>query len=92
MNLYFADDLLVVHGIMMRDLIEEAGMFRARPVGVVDQEENNLYFGTLSDYALDSAMKLLDWTEHSVVHMLIRGCVFHYEYQFVDINVRMGRL
>ena len=60
LNLYSADDLLVVHGIMMRDLIEEAGMFRARPVGVVDQEGNNLYFGTLSVYALDSAMKLLD--------------------------------
>lgn len=92
MNLYSADDLLVVHGIMMRDLIEEAGMFRARPVGVVDQEGNNLYFGTLSDYALDSPIKLLDWTEHNVVHMLIRRCVFRYEYQFVDINVRMGRL
>ena len=33
---YSVDDLLTAHGIMTRDLVEESGMFRTRPVGVVD--------------------------------------------------------
>lgn len=37
LNPYSAEDLLAAHGVMMRGLVEEAGMFRTRPVGVVDQ-------------------------------------------------------
>ena len=96
LNPYSANDLLAAHGVMMRGLVEEAGMFRTRPVGVVDQKGNILHFGTLPDYVPDSVMKLLDWAEHSTVHMLIRSCVFHYEFElihpFADGNGRMGRL
>ena len=96
LNPYSADDLLAAHGVMMRGLVEESGMFRTRPVGVVDQKGNILHFGTLPDYVPDSVMKLLDWAEHSTVHMLIRSCVFHYEFElihpFADGNGRMGRL
>ena len=96
LNPYSAEDLLAAHGVMMRGLVEEAGMFRTRPVGVVDQKGNILHFGTLPDYVPDSVMKLLDWAEHSTVHMLIRSCVFHYEFElihpFADGNGRMGRL
>ena len=35
---YSADDLLMAHGIMTKGLVEESGMFRSQPVGVVDQE------------------------------------------------------
>lgn len=96
LNPYSAEDLLAAHGVMMRGLVAEAGMFRTRPVGVVDQKGNILHFGTLPDYVPDSVMKLLDWAEHSTVHMLIRSCVFHYEFElihpFADGNGRMGRL
>ena len=96
LNPYSAEDLLAAHGVMMRGLVEEAGMFRTRPVGVVDQKGNILHFGTLPDYVPESVMKLLDWAEHSTVHMLIRSCVFHYEFElthpFADGNGRMGRL
>ena len=64
---------------MMRGLVEEAGVFRTRSVGVVDQKGNILHFGTLPDYVPDSVIKLLDWAEHSTVHMLIRSCGFHLE-------------
>ncbi|MGO5024497.1 hypothetical protein ACTQ4E_15655 [Lawsonibacter sp. LCP25S3_G6] len=39
---YSVDDLLFAHGIMMRGLVEESGMFRTRLVGVVGSERNVL--------------------------------------------------
>ena len=90
------DDLLLAHGIMTRGLVEESGMFRTRPVGVVDQAGHILHFGTLPQYVPDLVMELLDWTKHSDLHMLIRSCVFHYELElihpFADGNGRVGRL
>lgn len=90
------DDLLLAHGIMTRGLVEELGMFRARPIGVVDNEGRVLHFGTLPQYVPDLVMELLDWVKSSDVHMLIRSCVFHYEFElihpFADGNGRVGRL
>ena len=93
---YSVDDLLTAHGIMTRWLVEESGVFRSRPVGVVDSEGHVLHFGTLPQYVPDLVMELLDWTKTSEVHMLIRSCVFHYELElihpFADGNGRVGRL
>jgi len=93
---YSVDDLLTAHGIMTRGLVEESGVFRSRPVGVVDQEGHVLHFGTLPQYVPDLVMELLDWTKNSDIHMLIRSCVFHYELElihpFADGNGRIGRL
>lgn len=93
---YSVDDLLTAHGIMTRGLMEESGVFRTRPVGVVDSEGHVLHFGTLPQYVPDLVMELLDWAKTSEVHMLIRSCVFHYELElihpFADGNGRVGRL
>lgn len=93
---YSVDDLLTAHGIMTRGLVEESGVFRSSPVGVVDREGHILHFGTLPQYVPDLVMELLDWTKNSDVHMLIRSCVFHYEFElihpFADGNGRVGRL
>ena len=93
---YSVDDLLTAHGIMTRGLVAESGMFRTRPVGVVDNEGHILHFGTLPQYVPDLVMELLDWAKTSEVHMLIRSCVFHYELElihpFADGNGRVGRL
>lgn len=93
---YSVDDLLTAHGIMIRGLVEESGMFRTRPVGVVDSEGHVLHFGTLPQYVPDLVMELLEWAKTSEVHMLIRSCVFHYELElihpFADGNGRVGRL
>ena len=93
---YSVDDLLTAHGIMTRGLVEESGMFRTRPVGVVDSEGHVLHFGTLPQYVPNLVLELLDWIKTSDVHMLIRSCVFHYELElihpFADGNGRVGRL
>ena len=93
---YSVDDLLIAHGIMTRGLVEESGMFRTRPVGVVDSEGHVLHFCTLPQYVPALVMELLDWVKTSEVHMLIRSCVFHYELElihpFADENGRVGRL
>ena len=47
---YSVEDLLTAHGVLTRGLVEESGMFRTRPVGVVDNEGQVLHFGTLPQY------------------------------------------
>lgn len=93
---YSVDDLLAAHEIMTRGLLDESGVFRTRPVGVVDSEGHVLHFGTLPQYVPGLVAELLDWAKTSDVHMLIRSCVFHYEFElihpFADGNGRVGRL
>jgi len=96
LDAYSIDDLLLAHGIMTRGLVEESGVFRSSPVGVVDQDGRILHFGTLPQYISDLVTELLDWTKNSEIHILIRSCVFHYELElihpFADGNGRIGRL
>lgn len=93
---YSADALLFAHSIMMQGLVQEAGNFRSRPVGVVNLQGEILHFGTLPDYIPELVCKLLEWTKDSDLPMLIKSCVFHYEFElihpFSDGNGRMGRL
>lgn len=96
LNPYSIDDLLKAHSVMERGLLNEAGEFRSRPVGVADSEGNILHFGTLPQYVPNLIQELLEWTEKSEIHLLIKSCVFHYEFElihpFADGNGRMGRL
>ena len=93
---YSVDDLLTAHGIMTRGLMVESGMFRTRPVGVVNQAGQVVHLGTLPQYVPNSVTELLNWIKHSDLHMLIKSCVFHYEFElihpFADGNGRIGRL
>lgn len=96
LNPYSIDDLLTAHSVMMRGLRDDAGEFRSRPVGVVDNQGNVLHVGTLPAYVPQLVAELLDWTEHNENPLLITSCVFHYEFElihpFSDGNGRIGRL
>lgn len=87
---------MTAHGIMTRGLVEESGVFRTWPVGVVDSEGNVLHFGTLPQYVPDLVMELLNWVKTSEAHILIRSCLFRYELElthpFADGNGRVVRL
>ncbi len=96
LNPYSIDDLLKAHGVMVRNLQNEAGEFRSRPVGVVDTKGNVLHFGTLPEYVPQLVDELLDWVKNDENNLLIKSCVFHYEFElihpFSDGNGRVGRL
>lgn len=96
LNPYSIDDLLLAHRTMMQGLVHEAGEFRSRPVGVVDNQGNVLHFGTLPQYVPYLMEELVQWTESSPFPLLIKSCMFHYEFEvihpFADGNGRIGRL
>lgn len=93
LNPYSVEDLLLAHHVMMRGLVQEDGVFRSKPVGVVDSHGNVLHFGTLPQYVPPLVEELLKWTEDSPLPMLIKSCVFHYEFEvihpFADGNGRI---
>ena len=93
---YSVDDLLKAHGVMVKDIENEAGEFRSRPVGIVNEKGEILHFGTLLRYVPSLVEELLKWAEESNIHILIKSCVFHYEFElihpFSDGNGRIGRL
>ncbi len=93
---YSLTDLLKVHGIMMHSLVSEAGQLRSGQVGVYNNEGKVIHIAPSYELVPELMNQLFDWTAHSKVNMLIRSCVFHYEFEFIhpfrDGNGRMGRL
>lgn len=96
LNPYSVDDLLLAHEVMTRGLVDESGSFRSGSVGVVDNHGNILHVGTLPAYVPELVCELLDWVRNDPHHILIKSCVFHYEFElihpFADGNGRIGRL
>ena len=88
------DDLLAAHRLMMRDLVTEAGRFRAGNVGVF-REGQLIHAGTPAAYVPEVMAQLFAWLRESGLHPLIKSCVFHYEFEFIhpfaDGNGRTGR-
>ena len=88
-------DLLLAHGTMMSGLVDEAGMFRKGGVGVFDGDKP-IHIAPPADRVRDLMSDLFGWLENADDHLLIRSCVFHYEFEFIhpfaDGNGRIGRL
>jgi len=95
LNPFSIQDLLLAHGTMMSGLVDEAGMFRKGGVGVFDGDKP-IHIAPPADRAWDLMSNLFGWLENADDHLLIRSCVFHYEFEFIhpfaDGNGRIGRL
>lgn len=95
LNPFSIQDLLLAHGTMMAGLVDEAGMFRKGGVGVFDGDKP-IHIAPPADRVWDLMSDLFGWLEMTDDHLLIRSCVFHYEFEFIhpfaDGNGRIGRL
>ena len=95
-NPYDLKDLLKVHGIMMKGLVEEAGHLRSGNVGVFDENGNVVHTAPPVQMVNELINQLFDWVKNTDIQMLIKSSVFHYEFEFIhpfrDGNGRMGRL
>ena len=88
-------DLLRAHGLMMKDLVRNAGHYRYDGVGVFDGNGNCLHMAPPAERVPMLMGDLFEWVKKTDVHPLVRSCVFHYEFEFIhpfiDGNGRMGR-
>ncbi len=92
---YSINDLLKAHAVMMESLADDAGMFRKRGVGVYSGT-NAVHIAPQAHMASGLMNDLFNWLNKAEDHLLIKSCVFHYEFEFIhpfsDGNGRTGRL
>lgn len=92
---YELDSLCLANGILMDGLLANAGSLRKTSVGIVKGKEvthiappGNMVFPLMKD--------LFSYLKNNEDLILIKSCVFHYEFEFIhpflDGNGRMGRL
>ena len=95
LNPYKESDLLKAHKLMTSELVAESGKYRHGGVGVFDNTRC-IHLAPPASRVPELMQDLFLWTKHSDTHLLIRSCVFHYEFEFIhpfaDGNGRMGRL
>ena len=95
LNPFSVPDLLRAHREMMAGLVDEAGMFRTGGVGVFAGDKP-VHIAPPAKRVKELVTDLFDWLQNADDHLLIRSCVFHYEFEFIhpfaDGNGRMGRL
>lgn len=95
LNPYAEKDLLKAHSIMMEALTDDAGRYRSGGVGVFG-ETGLVHMAPPPQRVPELMGDLFAWLKKSKDHLLIRSCVFHYEFEFIhpfsDGNGRTGRL
>ena len=92
---YSIKDLLKAHKVMMTALIDEPGKFRSGGVGVFDGKKA-VHIAPPAEFVPGQIKDLFKWLKSAPDHLLIKSCVFHYEFEFIhpfaDGNGRLGRL
>lgn len=95
LNPFAEKDLLKAHSIMMEALTDDAGRYRSGGVGVFG-ESGLVHMAPPPQRVPELMGDLFAWLKKSRDHLLIRSCVFHYEFEFIhpfsDGNGRTGRL
>ena len=95
LNPYSTDDLLYAHKLMMNGLVKENGRFRGGDVGVFAGDKL-IHAAPPANIVPKLIADLFEWYDKSPLHILIKSCVFHYEFEFIhpfsDGNGRMGRM
>ncbi len=95
-NPYSADDLLKAHGLMTNGLVDRPGEWRKVGVGVVNGWGQVVHMAPPWQRVPELMGDLFAWLNESEDPVLIKSCVFHFEFEFIhpfpDGNGRTGRL
>ncbi len=87
-------DLLKAHKILMQDVLEKAGVYRTKNVGVGNDKEIT-HIAPPASNVPKLMSDLFEWLNQTDLHPLIVSSVFHYEFEFIhpfiDGNGRIGR-
>lgn len=93
---YRQKDFLKAHRLLTAGIVNEAGKYRSRDVGIFDEIGNVVHMGARPQYLQTLMNDLFAWGKNDNTPELIKSCVFHYEIEtihpFADGNGRMGRL
>lgn len=95
-NGYSESDLLKAHKILTDLILDDAGKYRNHGEGVYDGDK--VIFMAPPEYFVPKLMNdLFEWlANNNETHILIKSCVFHYEFVFIhpfsDGNGRTARL
>ncbi len=89
------EDLLKSHELMMNNLVENAGNFRNTSVGILKGKEV-VHIAPPHKDVSGLMANLFSYLKNAEDSLLIKSCVFHYEFEFIhpfsDGNGRIGRL
>ena len=92
---YNIKSLCDAHRLLMTGLVDNAGKLRETSVGIVKGREIT-HIAPPAHLVEFQLKDLLDYVKNDDDLLLIKSCVFHYEFEFihpfVDGNGRMGRL
>jgi len=92
---YEASSFLKAHGILMKELADDAGRYRRTDVAVYSQGKV-VHIGARPQFISGLMDDLFKWARASELNPIIRACVLHYEIEtvhpFSDGNGRIGRL
>ena len=93
---YSESDLLKAHKMLTNLIQDDAGKYRNHAEGVFDGDKV-IFIAPPADMAPNLMHDLFDWLKNDKeTHLLIKSCVFHYEFVFIhpfgDGNGRTARL
>lgn len=94
-DVYNLKSLCKAHSVLMKDLVDNPGKLRTSSVGIVKGSQI-AHLAPPGEMVAPLMNDLFNYLKQDHDILLIKSCVFHYEFEFihpfVDGNGRMGRL
>jgi Fic family protein len=95
LNPYSLNSLCKAHSILMKDLVKFPGKLRGKSVGIV-KGSKVAHLAPSGEMVKPLMNDLFDYLKNNEDPILLKSCVFHYEFEFIhpfiDGNGRLGRL